>query len=100
MGYDDRDDTEYRPARPKKPLPKSPKARAAALTRMEMARRKYNDFIRQVGTTKQFNQRMNKVELRKLGQMDMDDFIGKFTRSLGGSVRGGGGSNRLGPKDK
>jgi hypothetical protein len=32
--------------------------------------------------------------------MDMDDFIGKFTRSLGGSVRGGGGSNRLGPKDK
>ncbi len=98
MGYDD--DTEYRPARPKKPLPKSPKARAAALTRMEMARRKYNDFISQVGTTKQFNQRMKKVELRKLGQMDMDDFIGKFTRSLGGSVRGGGGSNRLGPKDK
>lgn len=98
MGYDD--DTEYRPARPKKPLPKSPKARAAALTRIEMARRKYNDFISQVGTTKQFNQRMKKVELRKLGQMDMDDFIGKFTRSLGGSVRGGGGSNRLGPKDK
>ncbi len=98
MGYDD--DTEYRPARPKKPLPKSPKARAAALTRMEMARRKYNNFISQVGTTKQFNQRMKKVELRKLGQMDMDDFIGKFTRSLGGSVRGGGGSNRLGPKDK
>jgi hypothetical protein len=98
LGYDD--DTEYRPARPKKPLPKSPKARAAALTRMEMARRKYNDFISQVGTTKQFNQRMKKVELRKLGQMDMDDFIGKFTRSLGGSVRGGGGSNRLGPKDK
>ena len=98
MGYDD--DTEYRPARPKKPLPKSPKARAAALTRMEMARRKYNDFISQVGTTRQFNQRMKKVELRKLGQMDMDDFIGKFTRSLGGSVRGGGGSNRLGPKDK
>ncbi len=98
MGYDD--DTEYRPARPKKPLPKSPKARAAALTRMEMARRKYNDFISQVGTTKQFNQRMKKVELRNLGQMDMDDFIGKFTRSLGGSVRGGGGSNRLGPKDK
>jgi hypothetical protein len=96
LGYDD--DTEYRPARPKKPLPKSPKARAAALTRMEMARRKYNDFISQVGTTKQFNQRMKKVELRKLGQMDMDDFIGKFTRSLGGSVRGG--SNRLGPKDK
>ena len=100
MGYDDRDDTEYRPARPKKPLPKSPKARSAALTRMEMARQKYNDFIRQVGTTKQFNQRMQKVELRKLGQMDMDDFIEKFTRSLGGSVRGGGGSNRLGPKDK
>jgi hypothetical protein len=98
LGYDD--DTEYRPARPKKPLPKSPKARAAALTRIEMARRKYNDFISQVGTTKQFNQRMKKVELRKLGQMDMDDFIGKFTRSLGGSVRGGGGSNRLGPKDK
>jgi len=98
LGYDD--DTEYRPARPKKPLPKSPKARAAALTRMEMARRKYNNFISQVGTTKQFNQRMKKVELRKLGQMDMDDFIGKFTRSLGGSVRGGGGSNRLGPKDK
>lgn len=100
MVYSDRDDTEYLPAKPKKPLPKSPRARAAALRRLNEARARYNDFIRQVGTTKQFNQRMKRVELRKAGQMDMDDFIGKFTRGLGGSVKGGGGSNRLGPKDK
>jgi hypothetical protein len=100
LGYDDRDDTEYRPAKQKKPLPKTARAQASSLRRLNEARAKYNDFIRQVGTPKQFNQRMKKVELRKLGQMDMDDFIGKFTRSIGSSVRGGGGSNRLGPKDK
>lgn len=100
MGYDNRDDTEYRPAKAKKPLPKTPRARAAALRRFNQAKAKYSDLVRQVGTPKQFNQRMKRVELRKAGQMDMDDFLGKFTRSLGGSVKGGGGSNRLGPKDK
>jgi hypothetical protein len=99
-GRDYPDDTEYRPARPKKPLPKTPKAKAAALSRMKEARARYNDFIKQVGTTKDFNARMNRVAMRQAGQLDMDDFIKKFTRSLGSSVRGGGGSDRLGSKTK
>lgn len=89
MGYDD--DTEYLPAKPKKPLPKTPKARAAAVSRLNAARARYNDFIRQVGTTKQFNERMKRVSLRQAGQMDLDDFMNmsrgggameKFTKKL------------------
>ena len=81
MGYDD--DTEYRPAKEKKPLPKTPRARAAALRRLNEARARYNDFIRQVGTTKQFNERMKRVSLRQAGQMDMEDF---FNMTRGGSA--------------
>jgi hypothetical protein len=84
MGYDDYDydNVEYRPAKPKKPLPKTPRARAAAMRRLTEARAKYNDFVRQVGTTKQFNQRMKTANLRRLGQMDLDDFM-NFSRGSG-----------------
>jgi hypothetical protein len=93
MGYDDYDydNVEYRPAKAKKPLPKTPRARAAALRRINQAKINYENRVAQVGTYKQHINRMKTANLRKLGQMNLDDFMNfsrgsealeKFTKKL------------------
>ncbi len=78
MGYDD---TEYRPPKPKK-TPKTAQGRAAALRRMNQAKINYENRVAQVGTYKQHVNRMKTANLRRLGQMDLDDFM-NFSRGSG-----------------
>lgn len=73
--YDPKTDTQYMPARPPKPQPKTAKARAAAAERRAAAARKRADIAAQVGTQRQHLLRMERVDRRKAGQMDMDDFL-------------------------
>jgi hypothetical protein len=83
MGYDD---TEYRPAKPKKALPKTPKAQAAQLRKANQARINYENRVAQVGTTKQHQARMKAYDLFRAGQLDMRGLFGgsmeKLTKNL------------------